>query len=96
MQSDEHQTKNGTREAQSSAGNPSVVAGARIGGWLKSKAASLEGHVKEMRENSKLIAVEGRKVGEKLQETLTASRLVARPDPKIDEEKMTSKRSSLK
>lgn len=35
---------------------PSDDTGKRISGWLKSKAATLEEHVKEMRENTKLIA----------------------------------------
>eukprot|EP00435_Cladocopium_sp_Y103_P044621 s1341_g12.t1 len=33
-------------------------ASGRLGGWLKSTKASLEGHVKEIRENSKLIAAD--------------------------------------
>ncbi|CAJ1371819.1 unnamed protein product [Effrenium voratum] len=54
-----------------------------FGGWLKSTAASLEGHVKEIRENSKLIAadvasnVNLEKAGRKIQQTFGGSGVLA-------------------
>eukprot|EP00928_Gymnodinium_smaydae_P000478 TRINITY_DN10183_c0_g2_i1.p1 TRINITY_DN10183_c0_g2~~TRINITY_DN10183_c0_g2_i1.p1 ORF type:complete len:746 (-),score=237.13 TRINITY_DN10183_c0_g2_i1:48-2285(-) len=52
---------NGADEKDDASASSSSLPGAsvkpiKLSGWLKSKAASLEGHVKEIRENTKLIA----------------------------------------